>query len=61
MVQLIYVGEGQCPSRGELIDLVLSLGVRVADLFAVIHPGGSAEFDVSFMSLVTMELFILNY
>lgn len=39
MIQLKYVGEGQCPTRGEVIDLVLSLGVKVADLLAVYTLG----------------------
>lgn len=35
VVQMKYMGEGQCPTHGEVIDLVLTLGVRIADLFAV--------------------------
>lgn len=61
VVQLRWEGAGQCPSRGQVMDMILSLGIKVAEIFAVIHPMGSRDFDVSFMNVVIMELFIISF
>ena len=61
VVQLRYEGPDPCPARGEVVDLVLSLGFGVGDLFAVIHPTNTREFDISFVTPVCMERFITSF
>lgn len=61
VVQLKSEVSGQCPTRGAVVDLVLLMGFRVSDLFAVIQPSNSLKFDVSFMTPVGMELFLTNF
>lgn len=57
VVQMRWRGDGQCTSRGEVVDM----GFKVAEIFASIHPHGTAEFDVSFQTPILMELFFSRY
>lgn len=59
VVQLRWQGEaGRAPGRSAVVDMVLALGFKVPDIFAIIHPAGSLEYDISFTTPILMESFI---
>ena len=59
VVQLRWQGDpGRAPGRDAVVDMVLALGFEAPDIFAIIHPAGSPEYDVSFTTPVLMESFI---
>lgn len=60
VIQLRFQGTGESPGWGVVVDMVLSMGFRVLDLFSVIHPHNSTEYDVSFMTPLGMELFLIK-
>lgn len=54
-------GLDRAPRRGEVVDMVLALGFKVAEIFAIIHSLNSSEYDISFMTPILMESFLSRY
>lgn len=55
VVQLKW--EGTPPVRGRVAELVLEMGFKALDIFALICPVGSYEFDLSFVKPEGLDLF----
>lgn len=59
VVQLKW--EGTPPVRGRVAELVLEMGFKALDIFALICPVGSYEFDLSFVKPEGLDLFWERY
>ncbi|KAG8547605.1 hypothetical protein GDO81_027973 [Engystomops pustulosus] len=61
VVRLRWRGSDACPPRSRVVELLLKMNFRASDIFALIHPYGTPEFDVSFVRPEGLELFWSNY
>ncbi|XP_077312326.1 uncharacterized protein LOC143933332 [Lithobates pipiens] len=57
VVQFKWEGEGTPPVRGRVAELILEMGFKAVDIFALICPVGSYEFDLSFVKPEGLDLF----
>ncbi|XP_066441517.1 uncharacterized protein [Eleutherodactylus coqui] len=61
VVRLRWRGNDACPPRARVVELLLKMGFRAVDIFALIHPYGTSEFDISFVRPEGLEIFWGNY
>ncbi|KAG8538238.1 hypothetical protein GDO81_023047 [Engystomops pustulosus] len=61
VVRLRWRGSDVCPPRARVVELLLKMDFKAADIFALIHPHGTSEFDISFVRPEGLELFWSNY
>ncbi|CAN2387534.1 hypothetical protein PRIEUP_LOCUS10424, partial [Pristimantis euphronides] len=61
VARLRWSGNEACPSRKDVVELLLKMGFRASDIFALIHPYGTKEFDISFVTPEGLELFWSNH
>ncbi|XP_077322782.1 uncharacterized protein LOC143956474 [Lithobates pipiens] len=57
VVQLKWEGDGNPPHRRVVVDKILQMGFRPADIFALISPAGSYEYDLSFIRPESLDIF----
>ncbi|CAN2390194.1 zinc finger, partial [Pristimantis euphronides] len=61
VARLRWVGNEACPSRKDVVERLLKMKFRAADIFALIHPYGTKEFDISFVTPNGLEAFWSAY
>ncbi|CAI9540789.1 unnamed protein product, partial [Staurois parvus] len=61
VVQLKWHGQGSPPSRREVVDHLLEMGFKASDIFALIAPLGSGEYNVSFVRSNMLDVFWQKY
>lgn len=58
VVQLKWVGSGPPPPRKRIIQLILGAGFTATDVYALINPMGTGEYELSFVRPEGLDLFM---
>ena len=61
VVQLRWIGEGPPPNRRDVVDRILGMGFKAEEIFALISPVGSYEYDLSFVKAEGLDVFWERY